>query len=858
MSDAQTIARRWKITGVLGEGGMGDVYQGLDLETGETVAIKLLKPDIVDAMPSLVDRFKREIALLHQLNHPNIVRILGAVEEDGLHYLIMEYMPGGSLKDLLQAQSPLPIKRILEIALDLADALTRAHRLQVIHRDLKPANVLLAADGTPRLTDFGIAHVANSTSMTQSGMLVGTLEYVSPEACRGQALDARSDIWSFGVMLYEMLTRQKPFERELVAATLTAVLNDPVPDLEALRPDAPVALIDLIYRMLEKNRDHRISSMRLVGMELESILLHEGRPPQAAAPPRPAFVRAIFKHDLSMQSAPFVGREADLGALERLMSNPQFHLVTIAAPGGIGKTRLALEYAARQVGRFANGVYFISLAGLSRTEDIVLAIADAIHVVFTSMKSHQEQLLAFLSSPDEQQMLLVLDNFEHVLDSAPLISDLLQAAPDIKILTTSRARLNLSGEVVFELGGMEVPEGLSLEELRQHGTIKLFEINAQRVQPNFELKTADLPHVLKICRSVFGNPLGIVLAAAWIELLSPEEIAQEVELSLDFLQTDARDVPERQRSLRAVFESSWNMLTDAERDVFMKLSIFRGGVKRSIAQYITGASLQTLAALVKKSLARRDTDTGRYEIHELLRQYAAEALEKSGQAQATRDIHSHFFMSLAARHAIHLRGQSQVEAIREIDTDFENLRSAWSWAVQRQNAGLVAVALDGVFLFCMLTGEYEELAGLMGEARTRFSPQADPALWQRAAIRLELARTPKGDPQQIERLLALARAAGDRAEEAFCLWTLAYAASGAGRYAEAVRLFRESLALYQELDDPFFVGRAMSDVGLFCAVIGAHEESAAFLMQSGTMQSTLGDLVGAAQSKMRMSLNLPL
>ncbi len=865
MRGAQVINHRWEITGMLGEGGMGDVYRGVDRHTGETVAIKLLKPDMVEAVPGMIERFQREAQLLRQLNHPNIVRILDAVEEDDLHYLIMEYLPGGSLKDLLLQQSPLPVERALDLALDLTDALTRAHRLHVIHRDLKPANVLLAADGTPRLTDFGMARVVNSTTITVSGTLVGTLGYVSPEACRGQPLDARADIWSFGVMLYEMLAGVNPFDREQVASTIASILNDAVPDLEHRRLDVPVALADLIYRMLEKDPESRISSMRLVGAELEAIQqgsvspLHEAASrvlDPAALPRMPAPIRGVFRHDLVAQP-PFVGRESELARLERLLSNPQTRLVTIAAPGGMGKTRLAAEFAAQQVGKYADGVYFVPLASLSRVEDLVLALADTVHFGFAPMGDRREQLLAFLSDPDEQHMLLVLDNVDHLLEAVPLISAIIQAAPGLQILATSRVRLNLSSEIVLEIGGMEISPALAPDQLRHHEAIQLFEYSARRVQPDFELKTADLPHVARICRSVFGTPLGIVLAAGWVGMLTPEEIAHEIEISLDFLETDAQDVPERQRSLRAVFESSWAMLTDTERDAFMKLSIFQGGVKRAIAQYISGASLQTLAALVKKSLLRRDPDSGRYQVHELLRQYAAEALDASGKTQATRDVHCYFFMSLAARHYENLRGLAQAEAMREIDADFENMRAAWSWAVQHKNAAWVNLGLDSLFLFCTLIGEYDELAALMAEARSRFSPAPGvppEALWRRAAIRYELARTPFASRDQILLLLNLAREAGDRSEEAFCLWTLGYSFSAGRDYAGAVPIFRDSLACYQQAGDAFFTWRVMSDVGLFNAVIGQYAEAYELIKRSGEMEYAAGDAVGASQARMRMGL----
>jgi tetratricopeptide (TPR) repeat protein len=285
VAERQRIADRYEIVGTVGHGGMGDVYRGLDEQTGETVAIKLLKPDIVDAMPNLIERFEREGEALRRLNHPNIVKMLAAVEEDGLYYLVMEYVPGGSLRDLLENQPQLPIPRVLEIALDLADALTRAHRLQIIHRDLKPANVLLAEDGTPRLTDFGVARLGSETRMTETGAVIGTYAYLSPEACRSSDIDTRTDIWAFGVLLYEMLAGQHPFQREHGPATLISILNDPVPDLTALRPDVPPALVALIDRMLQKDRDERIPSVRQVGAELEAIIYGLDTPLRPAITP---------------------------------------------------------------------------------------------------------------------------------------------------------------------------------------------------------------------------------------------------------------------------------------------------------------------------------------------------------------------------------------------------------------------------------------------------------------------------------------------------------------------------------------------------------------------------------------------
>ena len=268
----QIIANRYELAKLIGRGGMGDVYHATDQQNDTVVAVKALKPDVVDFDSDIVERFIREGEILRKLNHPNIVTILDTVQEEDRYYIVLEYVAGGSLKDLIQEEAPLSTQRTLEITLDIADALTRAHRLNVIHRDIKPANVLIAADGTPRLTDFGIAHIPDKEKLTNTGSIMGTYAYLSPEACTGEELDHRTDIWAFGVMLYEMLAGKHPFDTDSNFASLLAIMQNPHPPITTYRPDLPLSLISLIDNMLIKDREQRISSIRRVGAELESIL----------------------------------------------------------------------------------------------------------------------------------------------------------------------------------------------------------------------------------------------------------------------------------------------------------------------------------------------------------------------------------------------------------------------------------------------------------------------------------------------------------------------------------------------------------------------------------------------------------
>jgi serine/threonine protein kinase len=260
-----------KIGQMIGGGGMGYVYLGTDILTGETVAIKQLRVEMRGSMSAMVERFLREGEALRKLNHPNIVKVLATSDEGEQHYIVMEYIGGGSLADLLSKQQQLPVDRVVSLGLELSDALSRAHHLHILHRDIKPANILLAEDGTPRLTDFGLARIDQLPSLTDTGTILGSLKYSSPESLENRKVDERSDIWSLGVVLFEMLTGRVPFEGGNLFEMIWAIKNHPLPLLENLRSGIPPALSNLIRRMLRKDNPARIDSMRHVGVELETI-----------------------------------------------------------------------------------------------------------------------------------------------------------------------------------------------------------------------------------------------------------------------------------------------------------------------------------------------------------------------------------------------------------------------------------------------------------------------------------------------------------------------------------------------------------------------------------------------------------
>jgi len=750
-----TLAERYELGALIGEGGMGVVYQARDTQTGETVAVKQLRRDVLNVQPDLVERFTREAEALRDLNHPNIVKAYDTVQKDGEYYIVMEYVPGQDLGSLLRQQKHLSIGQTVRIAIELADALTRAHYLKIIHRDLKPANILMAADGTPRLTDFGVAYVGAKERMTTVGIAIGTPDYMPPEALQGKNVDARSDIWALGVMLYEMLTGDHPFKGETLPSLLLNIMSSKLPDIEAIRPDVPVALADLIYRMLEKDRSARIPSVRLIGVELETIMegLQTGTTPmprirteEIARFQEPTPRTPIVRNNLPAQTTGFVGRMTEIAEAARLLADPSARLITLLAPGGMGKTRLAVEIGmqavkqistsptttrstrpkvtrATRVQSFTGGVFFISLARLVDITPLVTTIADAIGLNFTTGQDPKTQLLDYLR---EKSLLLIMDTCEHLLGGVSLFTEILQAAPHVKILATSRAKLNLQGETVIALDGLAESGDIG-------DALQLFVQSARRVRPGFELAEDDLDAVVKICEMVRGVPLGIELAAAWVEMLTPSEISDEITRNLDFLETESHDAPGRHRSMRAVFDYSWNLLSEEERATFTRIAVFRGHFSRAAGQFVTGAGLRQLMALVNKSLLRRSPDEGMYEIHELSRQYAEEKLETSTDLEKIRDAHSAYYMKTLAERSTDIFGRNGHDLLERIETDIENVRAAWMWAVKRGQAQLLRGAAKVLDIYFDLRGQSGQADKLFEAAEQAISalpasPERDAAL----------------------------------------------------------------------------------------------------------------------------------
>ena len=407
------------------------------------------------------------------------------------------------------------------------------------------------------------------------------------------------------------------------------------------------------------------------------------------------------RSNLPAQATPFVGREVELARIAHLLNDPECRLISLVGIGGSGKTRLAIQ-AAALADAFPHGVYFVALAAISTLDGMLTALADAMQIPFQvqvgfslSPEAAQAQLQRYLTG---KRALLVLDNLEQLTPQIGFLAGLLEAARGIKLLVTSRERLNLSGEWVLEVTGLSFPASHELEAIPQYAAVQLFVKGAERAGP-FTATASDWPAITRICQLLEGMPLGIEMAAGWTKVLSCQEIAAEIERDLDFLAATWRGMPERHRSLRAVFEHSWRLLSDEERDAFCRLSAFRSAFDRRAAEEIADASLTLLGTLVDKSLLRRVT-AGRFEIHSVLRQYGADKLAANAPLLAeTLSRHARFYSERLYVLGEALKGGEQLAALNALRTEAQNVYGAWEWLIEHRDLERLHRVLPAMILF---------------------------------------------------------------------------------------------------------------------------------------------------------------
>jgi predicted ATPase/DNA-binding SARP family transcriptional activator len=625
-------------------------------------------------------------------------------------------------------------------------------------------------------------------------------------------------------------------------------------------------------------------------------------PPTTTPPP----------HNLREPATPFVGRARELAKVLELLPDPQCRLLTLVGPGGIGKSRLAQQAALALVHDaeahdwLADGIYFVPLATAETPGELVAAVADAAGFQFYNNAPAQQQLVSFLHA---KRMLLVLDNFEPLLagDGANLVlewvSDVLAQAIHLKLLVTTREALGLQEAWFFPLAGLSLPAGERMgddgdpaADLEQSDAVQLFLQSARRARVGFSLSTT-LNSVTRICRLVDGTPLGIELAAAWLKVLTAEQVAAELERSIDILTARNQNVPVRHRSMRAVCESSWQLLGESLRAVMRRLSFCRGGFHLQAAAELAGASILDLATLVEKSLLRQ-TETGRYEMHETLRQYALERLASRQEVEELRRSHAAYYLDFLQQRSVQLTGPLQRQALDELAAEQENLHLAWHSAVDGQDWELVGRAHAALFNLLQVRSAYlvgQELFTLAADrlqvvARAEDAPEMLCRLWTHIRARqgafafylgdyaraAELANDSLDEAQQLSlaadcafalnmlgqiagwqgerdrareclnESLRTSRELGDRAGVANTLHKLAQVQGSVGEYAEARRLAQESLDVCQQLGRPDWIGYGLDVLGWVTLCLGDYAACKAHYDASLRLFREIGDRLGTA------------
>ncbi|MET0396285.1 MAG: diguanylate cyclase [Longimicrobiaceae bacterium] len=549
-------------------------------------------------------------------------------------------------------------------------------------------------------------------------------------------------------------------------------------------------------------------------------------------------------------STSILGRDVEIGEVKQLLRDGR--LVTLTGPGGIGKTRLAIQVAAELAESAPGGVHFVELAPLSSPEFLVPAIAEAAGLQFSGGSAPRQQLLDFLR---DRQLLLVLDNFEHLVAGEELVGDLLRAAPRVRVLATSRERLSLREEAVYPLRGMPIPREGADASPAHSIALRLFANRARRHHAAFVMEPEDVGHVVDICRMLGGLPLGIELAASLVRVLSCREIAEEVAHSFDALSTPLRDSPSQHRSLRAVFDSSWNLLDARERDALRRLAVFRGGFRKEAAQRVAGAGVGTLAALVDKSLLTR-TPAGRYQLHEVFRAYGEEKLRED--ADARREAGSRccaFYAAFLAGRAGELVGPRQAEARAEIGEEVENVRAGWQWAVESADAEALEAYVEPLFRFYAVRSWYHEGEGLFAAAAARV--ERGTPLFARLIARQAFFHSRLGRYEEARALhresLAILRAGGG-ADAALSHWSLGSIALKQGLRRSAVQSFRRGLRLYREAGDRDGVATCLNEMGAAALAEGRWDDAERLFARSRGLRERLGDRSGLAHCVNNLAL----
>jgi predicted ATPase/DNA-binding CsgD family transcriptional regulator len=864
----------YRLTQLLGRGNFADVYRGQHIHLNTQAAIKVLHGQLTD---SDLANFIHEARIIAHLRHPHIVQILDFGVEENTPFLVMEYAPNGNLRQRHQQGTRLALETILLYVRQIADALQFAHNQKLVHRDIKPENMLLGHNNEVLLSDFGIA-VMYSTMRSHSSPqqdTAGTVPYMAPEQLKANALPA-SDQYALAIMAYEWLCGERPFQGTISEIAIKHMLVPPPSLREKVTTISPT-VEQVILKALAKNPQQRFEQIRDFSQALEEASIAES-PQQYTVPQKNA---PSYFSNLPEQLTSFIGREPEVMDVCTLIQRPDVRLVTLTGTGGIGKTRLGLEVGAELLPAFREGVYFVPLAAINDATLVIPTIAHTLGLQHSYAERHQplaehmEYLKTFLQ---EKQSLLLLDNFEQILDAAPDIAELLSACPRLKILVTSRAVLHLAGEHEFPLPPLALPEGTSplpMHELTQYAAIALFLQRAMAIKPDFDMTTVNVQTIAMICRRLDGLPLAIELAAARIKLLPPQALLQRLVHPLNVLTGGRQNAPERHQTLRNTISWSYHLLNTVEQQLFRRISVFVGSCSLEAIEALyssypdrTMLVLDGVSSLIDKSLLRQieQGDEPRIIMLETIREYALEMLEANGEERLSRHAHAVYYMTMAEKSERELVGPQQAVWLKRLEEEHDNLRSALVWLLQqdeetneKQSRVEIALRLVGALRrFWQMHGHLNE-----GQAFTEKALSASegiPVSTQARAKALIAAGTLASIQNDYDRTkaycgesLQLFRELGDQQGMALSLFLLSVVPMMKGDNVAARSLTEEALTLFREMGDKERIAWSLSTLGMLDTQEEKYASARAHYEESLAIHRKLSNKRGIAATLVRLA-----
>jgi len=868
---------------------MGEVYRARDTRLDRVVAIKVL-PERFSQHPELRQRLEREARTISKLSHPNICTLHDIGHQDGIDFLVLEFVQGETLRELISGRK-LAMHQVIGIAVQVADGLSRAHESGVIHRDLKPENLMVSPDGV-KILDFGLAKIAldakskaggeaapikvwtdgsdgtqdqETTSIdddvttttlfeTKSSGISGTLRYMSPEQATGKALDFRSDQFSFGLVLYETATGKYAFRRPSSEETLAAILHDEPEPIAALNPQAPPPFCWVVERCLAKDSEGRYSSTRDLLRELTAIRDRLSDLQAKKQESKPS--------NLPAAGTALVGRGKELEALKMLLARADARLATVTGPGGIGKSRLAIEAARESAESFPGGVCFVPLGAVSDPALVLLAIAQTLGLRERGVSTTDalKNYLRYSSEP----LLLFLDSFEHLVAAATVLSELLALTPGLKVLVTSRSALHISNEHEFPLAPLALPDArttqaVSVESLARCPAIALFVQRAAAVKPGFALTEENAAAVAEICSRLDGLPLAIELAAARVKLLTPSAMCTRLASRLQLLTGGARDLPARQQTLRQAMDWSYDLLSETEQKLFRRLAVFVCGCTLDAAEAVCDAKqdlgidvLDGMTSMVDKSLIRQTEQKDgepRFVMLETIREYGLLKLAESGEQELTQRAHAAYCLVLAEEGAASDGSAGQREWLDRLETEHDNLRAALGWLEESRNAawGLrLSIALFRFWEMREYLSEGREWLGKM----LKVGPAGATNARLRALFAAGVLAGAQGDYRVakplVQESLDIARQLEDKQSMAIALNAQAVNTRDDGDVGGSLAMFEGALALWRELGDKAALARGLSNLANVVKLQRDYAKSNVLYQECLKIFREMGDKAGYA------------